>query len=126
METSEREKLMGMFCRGNKENKKPATENRTGNIPPSKGAPRALWHPARARGPGGAKEASQRLKDTWACLPRTHDHQRSRDRQEELKKYRDLQVEVQNPRKMALPTVDTATSGQRWHTFTTVRPIPGV
>ena len=48
METSEREKLMGMFCRGNKENKKPATENRTGNIPPSKGAPRALWQPARA------------------------------------------------------------------------------
>ena len=28
MESSKREKLMGMFCRGNEENKKPATENR--------------------------------------------------------------------------------------------------
>lgn len=30
MESSEREKLMGMFCRGNVENKKPAAEDRTG------------------------------------------------------------------------------------------------
>lgn len=33
METSEREKLMGMFCQGNNENKKSATENRTGKRP---------------------------------------------------------------------------------------------
>lgn len=108
METSEREKLMGMFCRGNKENKKPATENRTGNIPPSKGAPRALWQPARALGPGVAREASsQRLEDTWACLPRTRDHQRSRVRQEELRSGDTRRCWHQHPSKMVLPTVST-------------------
>lgn len=38
MESSKREKLMGMFCRGNEENKKPATENRRGKCSPLKGS----------------------------------------------------------------------------------------
>lgn len=37
VETSEREKLMGMFCPGKEENKKPTTENRAGKHYPLKG-----------------------------------------------------------------------------------------
>lgn len=64
METSEREKLMGMFCQGNKENKKPATENRTGKRPPSVGVPRALWQPAHVQDTAGLGSPSSRSSKT--------------------------------------------------------------
>lgn len=60
METSEREKLMGIFCQGNEENKKPATENRTGKRPPSTGMPQALWQPAHMQGTVGLGSPSSR------------------------------------------------------------------
>ena len=59
VETSERKQRMGMFCQGNKENKRPATENSMGKCAPSTGGHRHLgslltfraqaWSPPRAR-----------------------------------------------------------------------------
>lgn len=55
VETSEREKLMGMFCPEKEENKKPAVENRTGHqaiVIPSTGALQAPRQPAQGKSTG--------------------------------------------------------------------------
>lgn len=67
VETSEREKLMGIFCQGNEENKKPAPENRTGKRPPSTGMRRALRQPAHMQGTAGLGSRSSR--GTKTCGP---------------------------------------------------------
>lgn len=73
METSEREKLMGMFCQRKEENKKPATEDRTTkHCPLEKGLHRYAGNLLTCRAQV-AGETIHRLEDAWACHPRPTD-----------------------------------------------------
>lgn len=86
METSEREKLMGMFCQRKEENKKPATEDRTTkHCPLEKGLHRHSGNLFTFRAQA-AGETIQKLEGAWACHPKTHDHQGSRLGQEKPRK----------------------------------------